>query len=57
MADSARKGSSRFFLRVAQAGQSAKRYDEYTAPLFPLPLIMDAEGLLAKDARHLARDE
>jgi hypothetical protein len=41
------EAAARFFLGVAQAGASAKVYDEHTLPLFPLALIMDAEGLLA----------
>ena len=51
--DRAGEAAARFFLGVAQAGASAKQYDEYTLPLFPLALIMDAESLLARDARHL----
>ena len=27
--------------------------DDYTLPLFPLPLILEADGTLATDARHL----
>jgi len=38
---------ARFFVRVGQAGRAAKRYDPFTRPLFPLALIMAAEGLLA----------
>ena len=45
--------SARFFLRIGQAGRAAKVYDEYSLPLFSLPLLMDAEGMLAPDARHL----
>jgi hypothetical protein len=51
--DRAGEAAARFFLGVAQAGASAKQYDEHTLPLFPLVLIMDCEGLLARDARHL----
>ena len=53
----ARGAASRFFLRVGQAGASAPRRDEVTLPLFSLPLIMDCEGVLAGDARHLVNDE
>lgn len=42
----------RFFLRIGQAGQGPWK-DENTLPLFPLALIMDTEGLLARDAKHL----
>jgi hypothetical protein len=45
--------SARFFLRIGQAGHAAKVYDEYTRPLFPLWLIMDAEGLLSAEARRV----
>lgn len=54
LADNSRKASARFFLRAGQAGEAKRPRDEYTLPLFPLPLILDAEGLLATDARHLA---
>lgn len=48
--------AARFFIRIGQAGRAAESHrDAYTGYLFPLPLIMDAEGLLADDARHLAR--
>lgn len=53
---SSRKAVARFFVRIGQAGRAAEAHiDRYTIPLFPLPVIMDAEGLLAPDARHLAR--
>jgi hypothetical protein len=47
------KAAACFHLRVGQAGHAAKVYDEYTLPLFPLMLIMDAEGLLASGAKLL----
>ena len=51
-----RKAVARFFVRIGQAGRAAEAHiDQHTLPLFPLPVIMDAEGLLARDARHLAR--
>jgi hypothetical protein len=52
--DNARQVSARFFLRCGQAGRGRWR-DEHTMPLFPLVLILDAEGLLA--ARHLVDEE
>ena len=52
-----RQASARFFLRVGQAGEAAAPRDEHTLPLFPLPLIMDAEGVLADEARHLVDAE
>jgi len=56
MADEERKAVSRFFLRIGQAGKGRWR-DEATLPLFSLPLILDAEGMLAREARHLVSDE
>lgn len=41
-----------FFLRVEQRGVATRR-DERTLPLFPLWLILEADGMLAEDARHL----
>jgi hypothetical protein len=49
--------ASRFFIRIGQAGAAAPKRDEVTLPLFSLPLIMDCEGVLAGDARHLVNDE
>lgn len=40
----------RFFLRVAQAHEER---DEFTLPIFPLVLVMDAE-MLEADARYEA---
>lgn len=50
------RAAGRLFMRAAQAGRAAEAHvDRFTAPLFPLPLILEAEGTLAADARHLAR--
>ena len=49
--------AARFFIRIGQAGAAAPKRDEVTLPLFSLPLIMDCEGVLAGDARHLVNDE
>lgn len=49
--------ASRFFLKIGQAGQGRWR-DENTLPLFGLPLILEAEGLLSRDYyQYLARCE
>lgn len=48
----ARAAIGRFFLRIGQIKASQPKRDEHTLPLFPLALIMDAEGLLADDARR-----
>jgi hypothetical protein len=53
----AHSAAARFFIRIGQAGAAAPKRDEVTLPLFSLPLIMDCEGVLAGDARHLANDE
>lgn len=47
--------AARFFIRVGQVGRATETRDPFTQQLFPLPVIMDAEGLLASDAKHLAR--
>ena len=48
-ADNARKVAARFFLRIGQAQAAQPWRDEHTLPLFGLPLILEAEGMLAKD--------
>ena len=50
MADQARQSSARFFLR---AGREGRDVENPTLPLFPLPLIMDCEGLLSREAGYL----
>ena len=50
------KAIGKFFLRIGQVKASEPWRDEWTIPLFSLPLIMDAEGMLADDARHLATE-
>lgn len=48
------KASARFFIRVGQVGRvDDRKRDDFTLPLFPLTLILDADGTLAADARHL----
>lgn len=45
-----------FYLRVGQAGNAAEAHvDRYSGYLFPLPLMMDAQGELAEDCKHLVR--
>lgn len=39
-------------VRVGGVGRSSRRC-EYTRPLFPLVLILDADGTLRNDARRL----
>lgn len=48
------RAAARFFIRVGRAADARRFRDEHTLPLFPLPLILDCEGLLAADAKHLA---
>ena len=52
MTDESKKAMASFFLRVEQVGQQDTRC-EHTLPLFPLVLILEADGTLADDARHL----
>jgi hypothetical protein len=47
--------AARFFLRIGQTGRATEPRDPYTMPLFSLPLIMAAEGLLSDGALHLVR--
>ena len=57
MADALRKQAhARFFIRIGGKARGRWR-DENTLPLFPLPFIMDCEGLLAHDARRLVTTE
>lgn len=50
-----RKASSAFFLRLGQAKHIDERYDQETLPLWPLLIIMAADGTLTPDATRLAR--
>jgi hypothetical protein len=43
-----------FMVRVGGVGRSSRRC-EYTAPLFPLWLILDADGTLTDDMRGLVK--
>jgi len=43
-----------FFVRVAQVKTATERRCEHTMPLFPLALILEADGTLADLARHIA---
>jgi hypothetical protein len=54
----AQKAAGRFFMGVGRvkAADENRWKDEWTAPLFSLALILDAEGTLADDAKHLARE-
>lgn len=54
--DKGQAAIGKFFLRIGQVKASEPWRDEWTIPLFQLPLIMDAEGTLSDDARHLATD-
>lgn len=59
LADNARKVQARFFLKIGQAGRAAAPRDPFTLPLFGLPLILEAEGLLrdGHEANYLSRCE
>ena len=47
------KAAARFFIRIGQVGRAAEPQDRETLPLFSLPLIMNAEGVLSDEAAHL----
>jgi hypothetical protein len=49
---SAHKAKAAFFMGVGRA-RGLHCGDEYSLPLFPLVLIMQAEGLLARDASRI----
>ena len=58
LADQSRQSRARFFLGVGRA-MGLHCGDDFSLPLFPLPLILEAEGLLRIDAesRYLAKCE
>lgn len=56
MADSSRKSMSRFFLKIGRKAREP-RFENRTEPLFGLPLILEAEGLLSRDLQYLAKCE
>lgn len=50
------QAAARFFIRIGQAGRAAESHiDRYSGYLFSLPLVLDAQGMLADDAKHLVR--
>jgi len=54
----ATRARAEFFLRIGQRGRTDDRQrDDYTLPLWPLPLILEADGTLSDDARHLLAAE
>ncbi len=48
--DKAKLAAGRFFMGIGRVHIPREEWSEY---LFPLPLIMDAQGELADDAKHL----
>lgn len=49
----ANKAAARFFLPIGQIGRANERFNnDLTMPLFPLWLILDADGTLAPDVRE-----
>jgi len=49
-----RRAIRTFMVRVGQVGRTSRRIRcEHTMPLFPLVLILDADGSLREDAREL----
>lgn len=57
MSDKTKAAIGKFFLRIGQIKASQPWRDEWTIPLFSLSLILDAEGTLSQDARHLVERE
>jgi hypothetical protein len=57
VSDKTQAAIGKFFLRIGQVKTSSERRCEWTMPLFPLPLILDADGTLAEDARYLVTDK
>lgn len=51
--DKSKQAAAKFFLRIGQVQAAQPWRDEWTEHLFPLWLIMDAQGELAEDAKHL----
>jgi hypothetical protein len=50
----AERARAAFFIRIAGVGRAADALrDDYTRPLFPLWLILDADGTLADGLRPL----
>ena len=50
LADQARQCRARFFLGVGRA-KGLRCGDDHSLPLFPLALILEAEGMLGRDVR------
>jgi len=44
---------AQFFLRIGQIKTVSERRCEWTGSLFPLVLILEVDGTLAADLRHL----
>lgn len=53
--DKSKVAAAKFFLRVGQV-QAAQPREEWSDHLFPLWLLMDSQGELADDAKHLATE-
>ena len=53
----ARQASDRFFAGVGRLRRSSEARCIHTLPLFPLALILEADGTLARDCLHLIRPE
>jgi hypothetical protein len=50
----AQSSRAAFFVRIGQVGRASDAHrDDETLPLFPLCLILEADGTLAKELAHL----
>ena len=47
----ARRAAAQFFVGVARQRKASEKRCAHTAPLWPLLLILDADGSLRKDCR------
>ena len=48
------KAAATFFLRTGQVGRANQRFDDdLSGYLFSLPMILEADGTLAKDCQHI----
>ena len=53
-ANDSRRARATFFLRIGQTKRATERRCQFTMPLFPLALILQADGTLADRAWHIA---
>lgn len=52
-----RQAAARFFVGIARQRKASEKRCQWTEPLFPLWLILDADGTLARDCSGLVGRE